>query len=436
VADREIWPLGVGVALATFTEQGAAWGLGLIALLWLIRWIGRGHLTQRTPVDWPVGLLLLMLPVTFYATTDSHITFIQISRLVSGLALMYGLINWVQSKAQFSLLTLGLTALGLALVLIAPISVTWPSKILQPLYGRFQLLVSDTINPNMMAGSIVMLLPFPAAMLILAPTDTLPSLTGSVPEVVARLLDAEWFRRVWYGAATLLMLFTLFLTQSRGGWLAGVVVIYVILIRRWRRLLWLIPITLLGLGVLTWRQGLPTLLDWIGTSGTIQGWDKRVEIWSRALYMIQDFPFTGIGTGTFQSVANVLYPFFLAGPNAEIPHAHNLLLQVAVDLGIPGLIAFASIVIETFWCSMESVRPCVRTGDEALSAVAWAGLASMIGLLVHGLVDSTTWLIGRNAFILWAVIGTIVALEVHTTYRGHEQLNQPAQADHLSDCAS
>ena len=48
--------------------------------------------------------------------------------------------------------------------------------------------------------------------------------------------------------------------------------------------------------------------------------------------MIQDFPFSGIGAGTFESVANVLYPFFLAGPDAKIPHAHNLLLQVAVIL--------------------------------------------------------------------------------------------------------
>ena len=33
IADHEIWPLAVGVALATFTTRWAAWGLGLIALL-------------------------------------------------------------------------------------------------------------------------------------------------------------------------------------------------------------------------------------------------------------------------------------------------------------------------------------------------------------------------------------------------------------------
>jgi putative inorganic carbon (HCO3(-)) transporter len=155
---------------------------------------------------------------------------------------------------------------------------------------------------------------------------------------------------------------------------------------------------------------LPTLLDWIGTSGTIQGWDKRVEIWSRALYMIQDFPFTGIGTGTFQSVANALYPFFLAGPNAEIPHAHNLLLQVAVDLGIPGLIAFLSILFLVFRSALTSVQFYLQKSEKSLAAVAWASLASLTGMLLHGMVHASSWIVGRGAFIPWLVIGLATAL--------------------------
>lgn len=42
-ADREVWPLAVGVAIATFTTRWAPWGLGLIAALWLVRWLGRGR---------------------------------------------------------------------------------------------------------------------------------------------------------------------------------------------------------------------------------------------------------------------------------------------------------------------------------------------------------------------------------------------------------
>ena len=57
-------------------------------------------------------------------------------------------------------------------------------------------------------------------------------------------------------------------------------------------------------------------------AGTLPG---RLEIWQRAIYVIQDFPFTGIGMGTFGPVAQTLYPFFGTNANALVPHAHNIL---------------------------------------------------------------------------------------------------------------
>jgi len=43
------------------------------------------------------------------------------------------------------------------------------------------------------------------------------------------------------------------------------------------------------------------------TLTTVSG---RVEVWSRALYGIQDFPFTGMGMNAFRRVVPVLYPCF------------------------------------------------------------------------------------------------------------------------------
>lgn len=413
-SDHEVWPLAVGVAIATFTTHWAPWGLGLIAVLWLVRWLGRGRPTVRTPLEWPVGLLLLMVPVTFYATTDPQVTLAAVSRLLAGLALIYGLANWARRASHISLLALGLTGVGMGLSLVAPVTVGWFSRVklfLIPtrVYEVLPTLVSDTIHPNMMAGALVMLLPFPLAMLLSYP-DALPPVTGTVPMIVARLLDGRWFRRLWCGVATLLMLAVLVLTKSRGGWMAGAAVFFIILVRRQHHFLWLVPVALLGLGVLVLQGQLPALLDAIVSSGAISGWEGRVEVWSRALYMIQDFAFTGIGVGTFQPVANLLYPFFLAEPHAEIPHAHNLLLQVGVDLGIPGLVSFLALLLLALWSALDSARFYRRVGDGALAAVAWAGLASLVGMLVHGMLDAVIWITGRGAFVPWAVIGMLIAL--------------------------
>ena len=97
------------------------------------------------------------------------------------------------------------------------------------------------------------------------------------------------------------------------------------------------------------------------------GADQRLEIWSRALYMLQDFPFTGIGMGAFRQVANLLYPFFLAGPDAEIPHAHNIFLQVGVDLGLPGLIAWLALLILVCVCAWLVYRRGHGHGDTVLT---------------------------------------------------------------------
>ena len=59
--------------------------------------------------------------------------------------------------------------------------------------------------------------------------------------------------------------------------------------------------------------------------------------------MVLDFPFTGIGMGSFTEVAESLYPFF-SSPG-RVFHAHNLFLQAIVDLGIPGLIAWFAIIM-------------------------------------------------------------------------------------------
>jgi len=262
----------------------------------------------------------------------------------------------------------------------------------------------------MMAGALVMALPFPLAMLILAPPGKLLPVAGAVPPAVAWVLDRRWVRRLWSGTATLLVVAALVLTKSRGGWIAGGIVIYLLLLRRWPWLLWLVPVAFLGMGLLAWRLGPMALLDALSSEGVLSGWESRAEIWSRAIYTLRDFPFTGTGAGTFGTIAGILYPFFLLDPDAKVTHAHNLLLQVAADLGIPGLVAFLALLLLAFKSALYSARFYRRTGKRALDALAWASLASLAGMCVHGLVDATTWTVGRGAFVPWTVIGTVVAL--------------------------
>ena len=92
----------------------------------------------------------------------------------------------------------------------------------------------------------------------------------------------------------------------------------------------------------------------------------RQEIWSRALYAIQDFPLTGTGPGLFRELVPPLYPLFRLSSDKDIAHAHNQWLQTALDFGLPGLIAYLALWLGLVGCLWRTGRspltPLQRTG--------------------------------------------------------------------------
>jgi len=207
-----------------------------------------------------------------------------------------------------------------------------------------------------------------------------------------------------------LMLAITALTQSRGAYLALAVgmLLFAIIVNRWFVILSLVA----GLGLATaiQRIGIETLADLLLTTDALGGWASRQEVWSRAIYMIQDFPYTGGGLGTFGKVAPVMYPYFLAGPDADIAHAHNLFLQVAVDLGLPGLAAFAGLFSGALLAAWKAYRAYGARKEVGPQGLALGLLISLIVMGIHGLTDAVTWGPARPAIIPWCIMGLTMAL--------------------------
>jgi putative inorganic carbon (HCO3(-)) transporter len=192
------------------------------------------------------------------------------------------------------------------------------------------------------------------------------------------------------------------LTKTRGAWLGIAIAVWAVLLYRWPRLTWL---ALPGLPGLAWatRHTLSTL-EVEGLSGL----PGRYELWSRAIYMIQDMPVLGGGAGTFELLSDAQFPFYLRGSTHN--HAHNLFLQAAVDLGLPGLVAFLALLILVLWCAMDATRRFRQAEEHALGALSWAGLATMVAMLTHGTLDTAIWIRNEFTYVFWAIIGTVLAL--------------------------
>jgi len=364
------------------------------AVFWPLRWLATGRFTKRTPADWGVIVLMVMVLVTLWASALPTKTIPQVYRILTGIGFYYTIVNWCNNPKRLRFLLLGMTLAVSLLAIFAAVSVQWPvgklAFISGQLYQQFSVLVSDTVHPNVLAGSLVLMLPIPLAGLFFA--------GGKM----------GWPERIIYGEAILVSLAVLALTQSRGAWMALGAVLLSLIILRWRwGWLILLPVIILALAAIN-QLGIPRILEMAFSSGAISGWDGRREIWSRAIYMIQDFPFTGIGMGSFGEVADALYPFFSYSPGA-IPHAHNLFLQIGVDLGIPGLIAWLAIFLVVIALSWKQYRYGRLHQNVQCIALGAGLLSSQVALVVHGMTDAVTWGMVRPAPLVWAIWGLAVA---------------------------
>ena len=373
--------------------------MGVAAAFWPLRWLANGRLSVRTPADWGIAVLLLMIPVTLWATALPDTTLVQVYRLLTGIALYYVIANWAATPVRMVWIVAGLILAGLAFAGLAPFSVVWPTGKLPfipaALFERFSVLLADSVHPNVLAGNLVILMPF-----------ALSALLFGLPQGFWRV--KSWLGQVFGGLAFSAMLVVLILTQSRGAWLGFGMSVMLLAVLRWRRGWILVLLGAVAGGVAIYVVGLKPLLEALAASGSVSSLDGRQEIWSRAIYMIQDFPFTGIGMGTFGNVADLLYPFFQFAPGM-IPHAHNLFLQVAVDLGIPGLIAWLSILGLASGAAWQVYRFGRRNEEAWAAGLGAALLGSQLALVVHGMMDAVVWGMVKPAPLVWAIWGLAVA---------------------------
>lgn len=345
------------------------WALGAFPLLAAARWLVAGRAWAATPIDAPLILLAVMGAVSLGITWDPVITGQAFLRLIAGIAMLAAVANWSDTLRRARWVIGGLGIIGLALV---PLSF-WPG-----------------IHANILAGALALLLPLALAVVVKPPVDV---------QHTTRVQHAGLLLAGAMGAALLF-------TRSRGAYMGAALgcALVLLLARRHR---WLIPAGL-ALAALGWAVVWPALTA-NAAADDISSLAGRLEIWHRALTMLGDTPFTGIGMGTFNQVANAFYPFFLGGPNAATPHAHNLPLQVGVDLGVPGMVAFVALLGLLIWMATSIYR---RRGDPA---APWArtlaiGLLGSYGaLLAHGLVDAATWGT-RPAALMWALFGLTVGV--------------------------
>ncbi len=393
--DFEFWIVGSAVLISVIWTDFLPAAILTALSFWFLRGFGRGRLSIRTPMDLSIGLLCIMVFCSLVVTSLPEKTLPQVYRVVSGVLLFYSVVNWTNSIQRLSHVIFIIILAGLLIALISPLNVTWStSKLLfipRAFYERFNAILSDTVHPNVMGGNLILVLPLPLSILVFG------------------WKQIRWRARFYLGFSALVMTLVILLTKSRGTWIALIAVAILIILLRWR-INWIVII--LGTGILVVSillMGFTDFIEILTANDALIGIEGRIDIWSRAVFMIQDFPITGVGLGTFMDLADNLYRLFLFPPG-KIIHAHNLFLQIAVDIGLPGLIAWIAIFLSICLINWQIFQHGVNQRNSIKSGLGVGLLGSSLAFAVHGMTDAVTWGFIRTAPLVWAMWGVSLAI--------------------------
>jgi putative inorganic carbon (HCO3(-)) transporter len=398
--------------LLLFPGQTHGIAMAGVPLLWGLRWLDERHFIRRTPLDRSICLLLFMVLVSFLVTFDPELSLPKITGVVLGVACYYGIAAQLERPRDIWLGVACMIALGCAVDLVSLIGTSWFDKI--PVLSQAAKLLPVAIRglpgsppegfqPNQIAGALVWLLPLQCALLLHYRSDALPILP----------LAWHWPARIGLLITILLMGGTLLLTQSRGGYLgllSGTLALFVLP----RRRLLLATGVLIGIGIIIATlvgpraiaayQGIQSLQTSQALSvETLQG---RFELWSRVISAIRDFPFTGMGMGTFRRVMPVLYPMVSLESSFDIGHAHNHLLNAALDLGLPGLIAYLALWMGAATMAYQALY---RATDGGMRIIILGLSGGMVAHFVYGLTD-TNALGSKPGLLLWLTFGLVCGI--------------------------
>ena len=83
-------------------------------------------------------------------------------------------------------------------------------------------------------------------------------------------------------------------------------------------------------------------------------------------------------------------------------------MQIAIDVGIPGLVIWVSVLFIVIVAAWQIYRHGRLVEDNWISGLGAAMICSQVILLVHGIVDDVTWGV-RPEPILWALWGIAIA---------------------------
>ena len=235
---------------------------------------------------------------------------------------------------------------------------------------------STFVLPNSLAGFLVMLIP---------------------PSVVLLVSAKRGARRLLLGGSLAMLLLALFFTFSKGGWLAGGVVLLVFIIsrgrvwlaRRWRPMLGVA----LGIGILLAAAlaSFPRLREHVtATSGRLgPSAAVRLQYWAAGVEMWRSHPVVGVGPGNFKNH----YTRHMLVTAEETTHAHNDYVELLAECGPLAAVAYVAFWLFVLTMTLRRQRASTEPWPDTPDLPLLLPMAGVLGIILAALCSPalTAW---------------------------------------------
>ncbi len=352
---------------------------------------------RRAPVlaatDLPLTLFLLSAAVAVWPAHDRGLCWSPLAALAAGFVL-YAVISRTCSGSRLWLLAAGTVVLGGAVFALYFLTqypyLDYPDKVgvisrtADSLRGLAPPLGGWAPNRNSVATCLEGVL-FLAAALTWA--------------------RAHWLPRIAWGLTAVVLAAALLLTASRGAWLAVAAGAGLWLVlgsrwvapRRWASVVLIAAPLVIGLGACLWLAAggvasPPAGLGWIVSRS------DRLDLYRQSLWLIRDYPFTGVGLGGQFALALSRYVLLIQVP--YLTYSHNLYLEVWLQQGLLGAAAWV-------WLLAAFVLSAGSWSRAEHPVLAQATGLGVVVMLLHGIVDA------RQYVDIWCWLPFFALLGLH-----------------------
>jgi O-antigen ligase len=356
-------------------EASAQWSVFMVISLIVISWSllrqWQGWTWYRTPLDWVIlawiVVVISSVLLNFERFNQMIVWLWFMAAAIATWYLVYDVLaNKVVTPSELldALLIAGVTSLFAAA--LQAINVFRFQQSLEPLLtGR---IYGNLSHPNNLAGILAILTPLLAAKFLRA------------PHIGLRLILGIYF---------VLNTAFLFWTGSRNGWISAAVGLLVLILTRVRLSRARIGIALLVVAAV------------VSAGIAIRHDNSRLLMYDVAIQGFLQRPLIGNGPFSYESLMRQQYPNSLDNVGAFYYQAHDAPLQIAAELGLPGLVILALML----WVVVREFRGhSPEAPDQPARAVAIAGLAAGASHLIFDNMVMNVPGIGVVIIIMLAIV--------------------------------